>query len=392
MRPSLPLRRPARVAAALTALAVTGGVLAGCSSSEDDGDGTTYLVGAPIVQSGPGAFAGKPVAQGIELAVAEINDSDFLGDGGRIDLEIVDTAGDPGKAIAAYRQLEADDASAVLCCTLGGEAGALSPLLRESTVPGVVTVSILDDLADPPYLFRPFEVPSAPGGMYDQFLDTVLPGSGASDAVMVVNDDNDAMVQDAAVFEAGLERNDVDLVKTISVGTAETSFTSVATEIASIDPGIVVASTIGSSTANLAKALRSRGWDGPIVSNVGADSRAAYDASGGDLQGTVFPTPFSAAFTVNEEGASFAAAYEEEYGEAPDMFAAQGYTAMWLVATAIRDAGSGDPDKVAEALTAVEEQTSVYGTLTYTEGQAEVAEPGQYLVWGPDGTLTPWAS
>ncbi|MCR1781355.1 ABC transporter substrate-binding protein [Nocardioides carbamazepini] len=384
------MRRAVRTAGALTVLAVAGTVLAGCSSSDEEGGATTYLVGAPIVQSGPGAFAGKPVAQGIELAVAEINDSDFLGDGSEIELEIVDTAGDPGKAIAAYRQLEADDASAVLCCTLGGEAGALSPLLRESTVPGVVTVSILDDLADPPYLFRPFEVPSAPGGMYDQFLDTVLPAGDFADAVMVVNDDNDAMVQDAAVYEAGLERNGVGLAKTIRVGTAETSFTGVATEIASIDPDVVVASTIGSSTANLAKALRSRGYDKPIVSNVGADSRAAYDASGGDLAGTIFPTPFSAAFTVNDEGAEFAAAYEEEYGEAPDMFAAQGYTAMWLVATAIRDAGSGDPAEVAEALAAVEEQVSVYGTLSYTDGQAEAEEPGQYLVWGADGSLTPW--
>ncbi|GAA1546250.1 ABC transporter substrate-binding protein [Nocardioides humi] len=382
------MRRAART---LIALAVAGGVLAGCSSSDDDG-ATTYLIGAPIVQSGPGAFAGKPVAQGIELAVAEINDSGFLADGARIELEIVDTAGDPGKAIAAYRQLEADDASAVLCCTLGGEAGALSPLLKESSVPGVVTVSILDDLADPPYLFRPFEVPSAPGGMYDQFLDTVLPASGFGDAVMVVNDDNDAMVQDAAVYETGLERHGVRLAKTISVGTAETSFTSVATEIASIDPDVVVASTIGSSTANLAKALRSRGWDKPIVSNVGADSRAAYDASGGDLAGTVFPTPFSAAFPVNDEGAAFAAAYEEEYGEAPDMFAAQGYTALWLVATALRDAGSGDPADVAKALAAIEEQVSVYGSLRYTEGQAEVEEPGRYLVWGEDGALTPWSA
>ncbi|MDQ6524893.1 ABC transporter substrate-binding protein [Nocardioides sp. LHD-245] len=386
------MRRAARAAGALTALAVAGSVLAGCSSSDDEGGATTYLVGAPIVQSGPGAFAGKPVAQGIELAVAEINASDFLGDGSEIELEIVDTAGDPGKAIAAYRQLEADDASAVLCCTLGGEAGALSPLLRESTVPGVVTVSILEDLADPPYLFRPFEVPSAPGGMYDQFLDTVLPAGEFADAVMVVNDDNDAMVQDAAVYEAGLERNGVDLAKTIRVGTAETSFTAVATEIASIDPDVVVASTIGSSTANLAKALRSRGYDKPIVSNVGADSRAAYDASDGDLAGTVFPTPFSAAFTVNEEGAEFAAAYEEEYGAAPDMFAAQGYTAMWLVATAIRDAGSGDPAKVAAALAEVEEQVSVYGSLTYADGQAEVEEPGQYLVWGEGGSLTPWSA
>lgn len=383
-----------RQRAALTTLLLAAvATLAACGSDDDGGGGaTTYRVGAPIVQSGPGAFAGEPVARGIELAVEEINESGFLGEGATVELEITDTAGDPAQAIAAFKQLEADEVAGVLCCTLGGEAGALAPLLQDSPVPAVVTVSILDGLADPPHLFRPFEVPSVPGGTYDEFLDAVLGGSDLERAVMVVNNDNDAMVQDGAIYEAGLERNGVRLLDTVAVATAETAFTGIATQVLDADPDVVVASTIGSSTAGLARALRERGYDGPIVSNVGADSRAAYDASGGAMAGVVFPTPYHADFSRNDLAADFAESYEEAYGTAPDMFAAQGYTAMWLLATGIRDAGSDEPADVGAALAEVTEQDSVYGTLTYADGQAEVTEPAHHLVWGEDGAVTEWAS
>lgn len=383
-----------RQRAALTTLLLAAAAgLTACGSDDDGGDGgaTTYRVGAPIVQSGPGAFAGEPVAQGMELAVEEINESGFLGDDATVELEIADTAGDPAQAIAAFKQFEADEVAGVLCCTLGGEAGALAPLLQDSPVPAVVTVSILEGLADPPHLFRPFEVPSVPGGTYDEFLDAVLADSGYDSAVMVVNNDNDAMVQDGEIYEAGLERNGVRLLDTVAIATAETAFTGVATQVVSADPDVVVASTIGSSTAGLARALRERGYDGPIVSNVGADSRAAYDASGGAMAGVVFPTPYHADFSRNDLAADFAESYEESYGAAPDMFAAQGYTAMWLLATGLRDAASTDPADVGSALAEVTEQDSVYGTLTYTDGQAEVTEPAHHLVWGEDGAVTEWA-
>lgn len=366
-------------------------VLAGCAADDAGGDTETsavYKVSAPLVQSGPGAFAGIPVAQGIELAINEINESDFLGNGSTIDLEFFDTAGDPAKAIAGYKEAEASGAVGVLCCTLGGEAGALLPLLQEGAVSGVVTVSILDELADPPHLFRPFEVPSSPGGVYDQFLDAVFGGGEYSTAVMVVNNDNDAMVQDAVVYAEGLQRNDVELSQTVDVSVAETSYIAPATQIIDIDPDVVVASTIGSSTANLAKALRELGYDKPIVSNVGADSRAAYDASAGAMAGTIFPTPFQALFPVNDVAVDFSAAYEEAFGAVPDMFAAQGYTAAWLLATGIRDAGVNDPVAVSQALAEITAQESVYGTLSYADGQAEVADTALHLVWGVDGALS----
>ncbi|MDP3968718.1 MAG: ABC transporter substrate-binding protein [Nocardioides sp.] len=376
----------------LAATATLGLLLAGCGSdgAGDGGPIKRVLIGAAISTSGPAAFAGVPVEQGIELAVKQANDEAALGEGVELDLEVVDVAADPAAAIAAYRQFDNDGAAGVLCCTLGSEAGALRPVMSQSLTPGVVTVSILEGLANPPHLFRPFEVPSNPGGIYDKFLDAVLSGSDFSTAVIVVNDDNDAMVQDSRVYADALERNGVRILDTVNAGTAETSFTSVATGIVANKPDVVVASTIGSSTAALARSLRERGYDRPIVSNVGADSAPAYEASAGQMEGTIFPTPYHADFPVNDAGGAFAEDYEAAYGSKPDMFAAHGYTAAQMLITAIADAESHDPDDVGAALSALTGMQSVYGELEFADGQAQVQDPARHLVWGAGGAITEW--
>ncbi len=101
-------------------------------------------------------------------------------------------------------------------------------------------------------------------------------------------------------------------------------------------------------------------------------------------------SPFHAGFNTNETAVRFVEAYEAEYDAVPDMYGAQGYTAMWLLAQGIKDAGSADPADVAKALEAIKEQDSVYGPLTYSGGQASLDGPGVYLVWQKDGTLKEW--
>jgi branched-chain amino acid transport system substrate-binding protein len=379
--------RRARLLAAATAATLV--AVSGCSSSEGGGD-DSYLVGFPALTSGPAAFAGVPITQGAELAVKEINDSEFLGEGATIDLQIDDIKGDPAQAIALYRQYAADGASGVLCCGLSSEAGALAPVIEQTKVPAIVSSAILEGLANPPYVYRPVVLPAEPGGIYDQFVDTVVPAEGIKTVVMVVTADNDGMVGDAAVWQAALERNGVEVVQTIETASTDTNYTQAATEIASIDPDAVVESMLGTPAALMARALRERGFDKRILTSYGVDSKELFESSGGGLAGALFAVPFQAGFTENEMATDFTEAYREEYDAEPDMYGAQGYTAMWLMATAIKEAGSKDPEDVAKALEGITEQDSVYGPLTYEGGQATLAEPGSYLEWTEDGELQEW--
>ncbi|WP_170285650.1 ABC transporter substrate-binding protein [Microbacterium rhizomatis] len=379
----------------MAAVAVTALVgLAGCASDTPAPGGSaaavTYVVGFPAILSGPAAFAGVPISDGAKLAVKEINESGYLGEGSKIDLKIDDIKGDPAQAIALFNQYAADGASGILCCGLSSEAGALAPVITAKSTPAVVTSAILAGLADPPYIYRSVILPSQKGGMYDQFVDAVVPGEKIKTAVIVVTADNDGMVGDSKVWQAALERNGVDVLKVIETSAADTNYTQAATEIESLNPDAVVGSTLGTPSALLAKSMRERGYDKPFLTTYGVDSEALFTTSGGGLAGTIFMSPFHAGFNDNETAVNFVKAYEAEYNATPDMYGAQGYTAMWLLAQGLKGAGDPDPQKVADALSKVTTQDSVYGTLTYEGGQASLDGPGEYLVWQKDGTLKQW--
>lgn len=372
-------------AAALTLLIATA-----CGGAENAEDEASHLIGFPALTSGPAAFAGVPITEGAQLATKEINESGFLGEGVTIDLEIEDINNDPAQAISLYQQYVADGASAVLCCGLSAEAGALAPVIAQTGTPGVVTSAVLPGLADPPHIVRPVIIPSEPGGLYDQFIDDVVPAEEIETAVLLVTADNDGMVADADIWQEALERNGVEVLKRINTQSADTNYTQAATEVQSLAPDAVVSSMLGTPSALFARSLRERGFEEPILANYGVDSAELFETSGKGLRNTIFFSPFHSELTENETAQRFVELYEEEYGSQPDMYGAQGYTAMWLVAEALKEAGSGEPEDVAEALSNITSLETVYGPVSYEEGQAQMDSKATYLRWTEEGTLESW--
>ena len=370
--------------AGITTLALL--MVAGCGGAEATGEETKHLVGFPALTSGPSSFAGVPLTQGAQLAAQEINETGFLGEGATVELQIDDINDDPARAISLYQEYVADGASGVLCCG-ASETGALAPLIKEGEVPGVVTSSNREEAVEAPHVFSSVLLPAAEGGMYDSFVDAVATDQGYRTAVVVVNGDLDPMVIDGEVWTAALERNGIEIVETVSIAAADTNHVGPATEVAAADPDVVVSSMLGGSTAQLARALRERGFDKRILTSYGASGPTLFETAGHAMEGVTFPTPFAATHPRNEMAESFVAAYEEEFGEQPDLFAAQGYTAMWLMAHGLKGAGEADPASVKEALASVEEYETVYGPVTVEEGQSVSADPGVFLEWEDDGSL-----
>ncbi|WP_185996670.1 ABC transporter substrate-binding protein [Nocardioides campestrisoli] len=374
-----------RAAASGAALLLAGAALSACSSDAAAGE-DGYLVGFPALLSGPAAFAGEPLAQGAKLAAAEINETGFLGDGVEVDLKVDDLKNDPAVAISLYRQYVADGASGVLCCG-AAETGALAPLIADSEVPGIVTSANRAEAVQVPKVFSTVLLPAAEGGMYDTFVDDMVAAEGYETAVLAVNGDSDAMTIDGDVWEAALERNGVEVLERVNIAMADTNYTGPATKIAGTKADVVVSSMLGGSTAQLARALRDRGYDQRILTSYGASGDALFETAGAAMAGVAFTTPFAAGYPGNELAEEFVAAYEKEYDEAPDLFAAQGYTAMWMMAQGLKDAGDPDPAKVSAALAKVSGMESVYGDLTFVDGQATFDQAGTYLEWTAQGEL-----
>ncbi len=67
--------------------------------------------------------------------------------------------------------------------------------------------------------------------------------------------------------------------------------------------------------------------------------------------------------------------FKDEYGTLPDHFAAQSYTAVLVLAAAIRKANSSDRAEIRDALTEIGEINSPLGPFSFDKNREPVHEP-----------------
>jgi len=68
----------------------------------------------------------------------------------------------------------------------------------------------------------------------------------------------------------------------------------------------------------------------------------------------------------------------------PDLFAAQGYDALMLIAKAIKDADSAEPEKFKDTLAQTKNYDGVSGSITFQENREPIKSP-VYLLEVKDG-------
>lgn len=377
----------------LAAIAAGTLLLAGCAAGEtgnSSNDSQTLRIGLINPTTGAASWAGVPIQQGAETAVAEINES---GDLGEYTLEMTssDSEGDPAKAISQYRGFVSDGHLAVICCTISSEAGSFAQLAETAQMPTVTNGATLAGLNAPPYLYRTVVLPAAPGGMYEQVVDAVVAEEDVSTAVVVQTADNEGNVADAQRWTDDLESEGVDVMEVIDTFQTDTDFTVPATKIASLNPDLVVFSTQGPKSATMIKLLRERGFEGLATSSYGVAVPTVFEVGGASLEGTIFPLPFSP-LGENERTQAFVDRYTEQWGVEPDLYSAQGYNAVMLLVEGIKAAGDTvDRESLAEALADLKEFELVSGNVVnMIDGQATLADQVLIAQWNADGTQSLW--
>ena len=113
---------------AATAACSSGG---GGATQSGQGIAKDITVAAVNDQSGPVGYAGISASQGARLAVDQINEQGYLGDGVVIDLKQSDPAGEIERAVSDMTKAMADtDVSAILGPTLGQQAAAVATIVN----------------------------------------------------------------------------------------------------------------------------------------------------------------------------------------------------------------------------------------------------------------------
>ncbi|MFC1960243.1 ABC transporter substrate-binding protein [Chloroflexota bacterium] len=352
-------------------------------------------VGVIFGQSGSIAQYGMPQTYGVELALAKISESGYLGDANLV--FVIEDGFDTDSAVAAMTKLvEQDNVVAVIGPTLSTQAFAADPIAAAVGVPvmgvsntasGITTMTEEDALNQ--FIFRD-SLPES----------SVIPGTiasaietlGIEKAAILYGDDDDFTFSGYEVFLESLLEQGIEVLSEETFSRGDVDFLPQLTNIVSQEPDALVVSSLLAEAVQIVAQARQLGYEGPIIGGNGFNSPAliadAGEASNGVMVGAAWniinDTPLNVAFTEM---------YTEAYEGAPGQFAAQSYTGAWLMATAIRCADSADSAAVRDALAGIEDFDSPLGSFSFDEERnpvhppiVQIVDDGAFAVFGEDYT------
>ncbi|WP_408015787.1 ABC transporter substrate-binding protein [Rhodococcus chondri] len=296
-------------------------------------------------KTGLTAFGGQPQFRGIELAIDEINEQDYL-EGSQIVLRSRDAASDTQTAVSQAVEATADrSVSAMLGGISSAQATAISPLADRSGLPTVYTQSASDGVLIGDYTFRA----TPPQTTHVATSMAHLEDLGVERLSVLFNAGNPALAEMAEKNLAeGQDEYGYEIVSATSVQNSTQDFASSATKIAAEQPDAVAFLLTGAQNATAMRQLRQAGYTGPVLGQTGAGTGNLVPA-GVDGAGMFWTTNF----TVDQPFPSsqkFVDAYRAKYGEDPVNYAAEGYDAAWMLARAIKAAGGASRDDIQRGL------------------------------------------
>lgn len=381
---------PRRLLALAVALlfAIGSLALAACGSDDDGGSagggastsggesasGDPIKVGSLFSVTGPPAVVGDKMRKGLQLAVDELNSAGGV-EGRQLEVVFYDPAGDTAKAVDQTRRLiSRDDVDVVVGGgSQSGIALAMQPLLQRADKLFMATegareivqpaderpTTFKSTFNDTVILQRTADFWNARGVRRVGFLPDTS-GFGESARVEL----------EAIAPDAGIE------VQSESFDPTATSLTPQLTNLRRNDPQAYAAWTTTPAGTTFLRNAQQLGLDGRALLGLGFGSAdpAFYEQAGDAARGALLSAgklpiydrlpdsdPQKALIT------RFARAYEARYDEPANVFAAQAYDGVQLVAEAIRASG-GDlsGEALAEALEGLGSYQGLNGDFRYT--------------------------
>ena len=313
-----------------------------------------------------------PLGQGFELAMAEINNSQ-LSDL-KINLIVEDGQSTVEGAVEAFNKLiHQDGVSAILGPATSTQGQAVFPIAQQN---GIVTISPtsaargLSAIGD--FIFR------------TSLTTDVLIPSGVRitqeklgyQKVATIYDEMDLFSTDSnAVLKEALTANGVEVLTTETFQTGETDFSAQLTRIKELNPEAIFISATPIETPEILIQGRQLGIPADVpflitLTLASSQIQPAGDAAEGAIAFTGWistaDTPGNQAFIQN---------YRAAYGIEPDIWAAQSYATVYILANAIADAQSADPTVIRDALANTTDLDTVLGKFSFNAVGDAVYDP-----------------
>lgn len=331
-------------------------------------------IGAVWSLTGGAAVYGLSQKNATELAVDEINKSGILG-GAKLKLITEDDRSTKEGAIAAFEKLiKKDKVVAILGPTLSNSAKAANPIAQEAKV--IVlgcsnTASGIVEIGD--FIFRDSlpEIVVQPNT-----IKLTLDKLGFKKVAVMYGDDDVFTKSGYDVFKKSLEDNKIEILTTETFKKNDTDFSAQLTKIRGLNPDQIIVSALAEEAAGIMSQGRQLGIPESVhfIGGNGFNSPKLAQLAGPAAEGAIS----GAAWFIDNDtpgNKAFVEAHKKKYGSNPDQFAAQAYTGAFILANAIKNAGSKDTKAIRDAMAKIKDLDTVLGKFSFDPSREPVHAP-----------------
>ncbi|WP_298590791.1 ABC transporter substrate-binding protein [uncultured Selenomonas sp.] len=354
-------KKSLRLACAVLGTALLGSVFAGCGSKES---GDTIKVGANFELTGNVANYGNATIEGLQLAIEEANEAGGI-NGKKIELVSVDDKSEAAESInAATKLISDDDVKIIVGPATTGLVLAETQTATDAKVPIIAPCATspeatVENGKVKPYVFRSCFIDPQQGEVMATFAAKDLK---AKTAIIYVDNSSDYSKSLAKVFREKFEAAGGKVVMEEAFLQKDQDFKATLTKLKTANADVMFVPAYYEEVGKIVKQAREMGINSAILGTDGWDDTKVVDIAGADaLNNTFFSTHYS---EKDAEVQGFIEAYKKKYNRAPNVFAALGYDAGKMLVDALKRAGSGDTEKIREALEATKDLKVGTGTIS----------------------------
>ena len=354
-------KKSLRLACAVLGATLLGSVFAGCGSKES---GDTIKVGANFELTGNVANYGNATLEGLQLAIDEANEAGGI-NGKKIELVSVDDKSEAAESInAATKLISDDDVKVIVGPATTGLVLAETQTATDAKVPIIAPCATspeatVENGKVKPYVFRSCFIDPQQGEVMATFAAKELK---AKTAVIYVDNSSDYSKNLAKVFKEKFEAAGGKVVMEEAFLQKDQDFKATLTKLKTANADVMFVPAYYEEVGKIVKQAREMGINSAILGTDGWDDTKVVDIAGADaLNNTFFSTHYS---EKDAEVQGFIEAYKKKYNHAPNVFAALGYDAGKMLVDALKRAGSGDTEKIREALEATKDLKVGTGTIS----------------------------
>lgn len=359
----------------LVSTILVGTFLTGCASQSTTKSGAgngqkSVTVGAIFPLTGGSAYQGKSFKQATELAQEDINASGGI-NGMKLEVLFEDDKGIPAEGVnAAQKLITQNKVSAILGDFNSSVTLAVRNVTEREKVVQITPGSTADDITAPghPYMFRNL----MPNNYQAPELAKYATKKLNLKNVAILAENTDYGRTGADQYKKTAEGLGAKILTVEYYNQGDKDFYAQLTKLKSINPqGIFIAGLI-TEGAQILKQARDLGIKTQWLGLGGFTSDSFAQLAEGAAEGMIHVSYFEpGAYQYFPDSKKFVEDYKKKFNSNPDMYAANGYEAVYILAEAIKKAGGGDREKIRTAMSQIKDLPGICGPTTFDQnGQA----------------------